>query len=230
MDEYNPSSQTDNSSERNVRDVKRWLERVTRRSMGDVRVHDSSHAGQLARRLGARAFTAGRHVYVRPELVHPARQEGMALLAHEIWHAAGEPPIVSPDVPMETEAGTTGTIQQPAIPGLSLPLLAPRASRAAQADATGAAAAAAATGAAANSVSAPAAHSGAMAVQRAAPPGASASESGARSVEAAAMQSQQRKDGGEQPKIDPEQVAEKVYQRLVRELILDNERHASGWF
>lgn len=215
MDEHN--SPGDNSSERNVRDVKRWLERVTRRSMGDVRVHDSSHAGELARRLGARAFTAGRHVYVRPDLVKPSRQEGMALLAHEIWHAAGEPQIVSPDVPMETESGAPGTMSQP---GISLPLLSPRASRASQAEATGASDAPA---------SAPV-HSGSMAVQRAAPPGSSASESGARSVEAAAMQAQQQKDGGEQPQIDPEQLAEKVYQRFVRELILDNERHGSGWF
>lgn len=76
-----------------------WVERLLGRRLGDVRVHNTTQAGDLARRLGARAFTAGRHVYVRPDLLHPRTPESVALLAHELTHAAeqaGAPPITPP--------------------------------------------------------------------------------------------------------------------------------------
>src|SRR5262245_54457899 len=72
----------------NIAGVVSWVERITRRSLADVRIHRSEQAGRLARRLGARAFTAGRDVYVRPELVEPVTPEGAALLAHELYHVA----------------------------------------------------------------------------------------------------------------------------------------------
>src|SRR5215212_10081476 len=77
-----------------------WLERMTGRSMGDIRIHDSAQAGDLARRLGARAFTVGRDIYVRSELVNSGTPEGKALLAHEATHAAEQTGAAPSDMPL----------------------------------------------------------------------------------------------------------------------------------
>ncbi len=77
-----------------------WIERLIGRSLGDVRIHDSSQAGTLAGRLGARAFAVGRDVYVRPELLHPLTARSIALLSHEVTHAveqSGAAPVTAPN-------------------------------------------------------------------------------------------------------------------------------------
>ncbi len=79
-----------------------WLERQLGRRLGDMRIHDSRQAGELAERLGARAFAVGRDVYVRPELLRQGRARGRALLAHEAMHVAEQtaaPPITPPACP-----------------------------------------------------------------------------------------------------------------------------------
>src|SRR5947209_1030937 len=68
--------------------VPAWVQRLIGRALGDVRLHDSTQAGDLAARLGARGEAAGRHVYVRPELLRPRTPHAAALLAHELTHAA----------------------------------------------------------------------------------------------------------------------------------------------
>ncbi len=76
-----------------------WIERLIGRSLGDMRIHDSTQAGVLAGRLGARAFAVGRDVYVRPELLRPLTPRSVALLAHELTHAAeqtGAAPVTDP--------------------------------------------------------------------------------------------------------------------------------------
>ncbi len=78
-----------------------WLERLIGRSLGDVRIHDSSQAGSLAGRLGARAFAMGRDVYVRPDLLRPLTPRSVALMAHEVTHAVehgGAAPVTAPSM------------------------------------------------------------------------------------------------------------------------------------
>jgi hypothetical protein len=77
-----------------------WLEKVRRRSLGDVRLHESSQAGELARRLGARAFTVGRDIYAQPELVKSHNPQGAALLAHEMTHVAEQTGIAPEAMPL----------------------------------------------------------------------------------------------------------------------------------
>ena len=92
----------------NEANVYPWLERLLGRSLADVRVHDSSQAGALAARLGARAFAAGRHIYVRPDLLRPLTPQGVALLAHELTHAVEQsdaPALAAPAMPLLTAAG-----------------------------------------------------------------------------------------------------------------------------
>ncbi|HEX9990202.1 MAG TPA: DUF4157 domain-containing protein [Chloroflexia bacterium] len=79
-----------------------WLEKVRRRSLGDVRLHESSQAGELARRLGARAFTVGRDIYAQPELVKPHTPQGAALLAHEMTHVAEQTGVTPEAMPLLT--------------------------------------------------------------------------------------------------------------------------------
>src|SRR5690242_18520659 len=90
-----------------------WVSRLIGRSLRDVRVHDTSQAGDLAGRLGARAFTAGRHVYVQPALVHPLTPQGVALLAHEMTHAVEQTgaALVAP-LPLSAPAGRTASVQR----------------------------------------------------------------------------------------------------------------------
>ena len=178
-----------------------WLERLTRRSLGDVRVHDSRQAGELARRLGARAFTVGRDVYVRSEVATPRTPEGEALLAHEMYHVAEQSGLAAGD----------------------MPLLRPSAQIAP-----------ATNGMAANAGRTPPAQGARPAVQRAlpsAPAGLASSEASAEAVESAALEAQmgRRQEKSLAPPPDPEQVAERVYSLIVKELLIDRERGAHGW-
>src|SRR5689334_5459461 len=67
--------------------------------LGDVRIHSNSLAEELTRRLGARAFTMGRDVYVRPELLRAGDAQSQALLAHELFHV-GEQTGANVDMPL----------------------------------------------------------------------------------------------------------------------------------
>jgi hypothetical protein len=178
------------------RDLIEWLERRLGRSLADIRIHDTALAGQLAARLGARAFTVGRDIYVRPELLRPVTPEGAALLAHEVVHA----------------------LQQSGAADLPMPLLrpgTPTGPRSAQAGQV------AREGASVPVQRQPAGGAGSLPIQRWAA-GQPQRELVAEAVEAAALQ--RRADAGPQVQIDPEMLADRVYRLMVRELQLDGER------
>lgn len=52
-----------------------------------VRIHETRLAGELARGLGAEAFTIGSDIFAAQGKLHTATSEGKALLAHEVTHA-----------------------------------------------------------------------------------------------------------------------------------------------
>lgn len=54
--------------------------------LADVRVHDDSSAGALARSVSARAFTTGTDVFFGDGEYKPGTSEGDRLLAHELSH------------------------------------------------------------------------------------------------------------------------------------------------
>lgn len=54
--------------------------------LGSVRVHADAQAGALAKRVGAKAFTLGQHVFFAAGQLRPQSQGGMRLLAHEVAH------------------------------------------------------------------------------------------------------------------------------------------------
>ncbi|MGB5483294.1 eCIS core domain-containing protein, partial [Parasphingorhabdus sp.] len=53
---------------------------------GEVRIHDDDQAGKLSSRIGARAFTYGRHVFFNAGQYQPDTPSGQKLLAHELTH------------------------------------------------------------------------------------------------------------------------------------------------
>jgi hypothetical protein len=58
------------------------------RNFGDVRVHDGGDAAESARRFGAMAYTAGRHIVFGRDQFSPETEAGESLLAHELSHVA----------------------------------------------------------------------------------------------------------------------------------------------
>jgi hypothetical protein len=170
--------------------------------LGEVRIHDTAQAGELARRLGARAFTVGRDVYVRPDLMRPASARSAALLAHELYHV-GE--------------------QTGAQPGLDMPLLRSGGAPASPVSRAGRASMPAAGGVAVQRV---------PGADTPAPASLSGSELAAEAIESAVVRHEVGETGGgrrEAEPPNPEDVADRVYSLMVQELVLDKERAAYGW-
>lgn len=202
-DEHNPNEELERDLPVGTGGLRPLLERLTRRHLGDLRIHDSSQAGDLARRLGARAFTVGRDVYVQPELLRPLTPRSVALLAHEITHVAeqtGAPalplaqgmPHVSPPPapPLQSTASGGVTVQRQAAPGARLPI-----QRQTQGQT----------------------------------PAQTSSEARAEETESQVLQESQEGGRKKRPPPDPEDLADRVYHMIVQELKQDHERAAYGW-
>ncbi len=81
-----------------------------------VRIIDNHHSAALARSIGARAFTLGRHIWFGQNEFQPSSPEGQRLIAHELAHTVqqrhhreqsipqGNPAIGRPSDPAEAEA------------------------------------------------------------------------------------------------------------------------------
>jgi Domain of unknown function (DUF4157) len=68
--------------------VRDRVEPVVGADLGGVRLHTDARADQLARALGARAFTTGAEVFLRRGEYRPDSTAGRRLLAHELAHVA----------------------------------------------------------------------------------------------------------------------------------------------
>lgn len=62
--------------------IRRPAEEFFGEDFSDVRIH----VGPEARRLGARAFTVGSHIYIDPQEHDPSSEEWLRLLGHELTH------------------------------------------------------------------------------------------------------------------------------------------------
>lgn len=191
----------DNENQDDTGGASAWLERMTGRSMGDIRIHDSAQAGDLARRLGARAFTVGRDVYVRSELTNNDAPEGRALLAHEVTHAieqtggsVADMPLLKPQVSRGGSAGSGATpVQRTAIGGTSPASLPPSESRAESVESSA----------------------------RQSRQGSGAQGGGGQSGQQGQQSNTQASSA-----TDPEELAERVYALMVHEMLIDMERSA----
>ena len=210
MDNEQQEPDNDRTQLSGTRGLVSWVQRITGRSLGDVRIHDSTQAGELARRLGARAFAAGRDIYVRPELVEPLTPEGAALLAHELYHVAEQ---------------SGGGLSQEAVMPLLRPSGAPSFGYSAGAgEQISTPAPGGIEGASVQRQVGGLRHRPAPQVQRALGTTTS-SETTAEAVAGAAaqaMQPQRRRAASPPP--DPEAIADLVYEQMAHELRLDRER------
>lgn len=71
---------------------------------GQVRVHTGQRSGELARSIGARAFTSGRDIHFGAGEFRPDTPQGRHILAHELAHTAGT--ATSPPGGTTTSSGT----------------------------------------------------------------------------------------------------------------------------
>ena len=74
---------------------RRSLERALGARLDAVRVHHDRGADELARSIGAAAFTHGTHIYFREGRFDPAGAEGTHLLAHELAHVVQQSPALA---------------------------------------------------------------------------------------------------------------------------------------
>lgn len=88
------------------------MEAAFRQDFKNVRVHSDAEADQLARELGAEAFTTGRDIFFREGAYQPGSEKGKRLLGHELTHVVQQggvegqvPKLVSdPQAHLEKEA------------------------------------------------------------------------------------------------------------------------------
>ncbi|WP_296616615.1 DUF4157 domain-containing protein [Sphingomonas sp.] len=63
-------------------------------NFGDVRIHTDDKAANLATRLGARAFTYGRHIFFNGGQYNPDSEDGTKLIAHELAHTIQQSAVI----------------------------------------------------------------------------------------------------------------------------------------
>lgn len=63
-----------------------YMERLLGYELKDVRIHETKHAGELARRLNADAFTIGKDIFASKSNLTAPDAENRGLLAHELTH------------------------------------------------------------------------------------------------------------------------------------------------
>ncbi|MFM8360719.1 MAG: DUF4157 domain-containing protein, partial [Verrucomicrobiota bacterium] len=66
--------------------VRKFMEPRFRADFSGVRVHTDAKAGTLSRKLRARAFTTGNHIFFAPGQYNPDSPSGRELIAHELVH------------------------------------------------------------------------------------------------------------------------------------------------
>lgn len=66
--------------------VRRFMEPRFNADFAAVRIHTDAEAAGAARRLGARAFTSGNHIYFGAGQYQPETPAGLELIAHELAH------------------------------------------------------------------------------------------------------------------------------------------------
>ncbi|MFI8327068.1 DUF4157 domain-containing protein [Streptomyces sp. NPDC085529] len=103
-------------------DVRAPMEASFGVSLGDVRVHSGPSSAASADRMGAEAYTVGRHVVFGSGRFDPYSTHGRAVLAHELAHVVQQSPSAGPGVAGtgggEAEAAQAGALASAGLPAL----------------------------------------------------------------------------------------------------------------
>lgn len=79
-----------------VNDVRRAVENVTGRDLGDTVIHTDTRATRSAQRVSANAYTVGNHIVFGSGRYQPETDAGRELLAHELGHVAQQQASATP--------------------------------------------------------------------------------------------------------------------------------------
>ena len=101
-------------------DVSSFMERRFKADFSGVRIHNNARAANLCTRLGARAFTFGRHIFFNSGQFAPNAPEGKELIAHELTHTIQQREVVQRKV-AAAEPVTVREATQPKIQASSAP-------------------------------------------------------------------------------------------------------------
>lgn len=91
--------------------VRRLMERRLAANFAPVRIHTNARANQLAKDLGAHAFTVGADIFFAPGEYQPDSPRGQELLAHELVHTIQQGAVIQ-DVP----GAAAATLQSAGVP------------------------------------------------------------------------------------------------------------------
>lgn len=193
------------------------------RNLSDVRIHDSRQAADLAKRLGAEAFAVRSHIFGPAAKLGGMTPEGGGLLAHEITHVVQQ---TDPQHLGEEGEGVSPPREggpAPTVGGLWSPesrrLTGWRAERPPQPPAAGGVAS---TPGGDGRISLQVSQD---VLQRSTEEEALASEEVVSRAMAGQDEAEKQKSGAE-TRIDPEQVASRVYRLMLQDLVLERERGA----
>lgn len=89
--------------------LRRFMEPRFGADFGAVRVHTDAQAALASRRLAARAFTSGQHIFFGAGQYQPESASGRELIAHELAHTVQQG--AAPRVPVQRSADLTLTPQ-----------------------------------------------------------------------------------------------------------------------
>jgi len=85
------------------------LESFLGHNLKDARIHENRQAGDMARRLGAEAFTVGSDIYAAEAKLSGATRESKGLLVHELVHVVQQTsPMHIAGGPEDKTLGTAG--------------------------------------------------------------------------------------------------------------------------
>ena len=68
------------------RKTRAYRSRDFKADFANVRLHTDAKAKELSNKVGARAFTFGRHIFFNEGQYNPDSKAGLELLAHELTH------------------------------------------------------------------------------------------------------------------------------------------------
>jgi hypothetical protein len=101
-------------------DLRAFMEPRFKAGFGAVRVHTGEKAANLARRLAARAFTYGKHIFFGAGEYRPHDRGGMQLIAHELTHTIQQKEVVQREIVQRQEDTTVAERAQPHVQRLGL--------------------------------------------------------------------------------------------------------------
>jgi hypothetical protein len=93
-------------------DIRGFMEPRFKADFSGVRIHTDERAAALARRLSARAFTFGGHIFFAKGQFRPETREGVELIAHELTHTIQQQAVIQRSEAVTVAERSTAEVQR----------------------------------------------------------------------------------------------------------------------